>query len=502
MRKLGAVLLLSMASFGILTMISITGSDSIALAQTSSEPTHADNWASANFAQKTALQEQVEFSRLAKELETKITERDTYLTGLLESINANPPTEGTGGESFTSECVIATAAYGSNLAPQVQFLRNFRDDKIESTAAGSSFIQSFNLWYYSFSPSVAEYERGQPWLQHTVRLFITPLLAILQLSENGYSFIDGEPGALVSGAIASSLIGMVYFSPLALVALSRKRGIMTKLITFLLIAAGVGLTATVFGIFLELSGILMVATSVFVISLLAASAILIAKYLRILFELKWLRKIQQFDIRPRNRIHFASAILMLLAIVCSQLSATAFASAPSIPPPTLSREEIEGQLTTLGETKSWLEETRRIESFFADTEEVQSITSRLIDLQTQYVSGSREISGGDYAYALQYASDNYQKLSSKVYNDGVADRHFTLKDTLSSAILQLHYSTADEVNWRTCDACDADQAQELFQSSQLALETSTLNFYTYSQLVLDEGRQIQSRITDIDLMPS
>jgi hypothetical protein len=501
MRKFGAMLLLSMAIFAVVTMLSITGGDRIALGQTSSQPTQADNWASANFAQKTALQEQVEFSRLAQELQSKITDRDTYLTGLLESINSNNPTEGTGGESFTSECVIATAAYGSNLAPQVQFLRNFRDDQIESTAAGSSFIQAFNLWYYSFSPSVAEYERGQPWLQQTVRLFIMPLLSILQLSENGYSFIDGEPGALVSGGIASSLIGMVYFSPIALVALSRKRSVMTKLIIFLLIAVGVGLTATVIGIFLEHTGILIVATSVFVVGLLAASAILIAKYLGILFGLKWLRKIQLFDKRPRNRVHYASAILVILAIVCSQLSATAFASAPSIPQPTLSWEEIEGQLTTLGETKSWLEETRRIESFFADTEEVQSTTSRLIDLQTQYVSGSSGMTEGDYAYALQYASENYQKLSSKVYNDGVADRHFTLKDTLSSAILQLHYSTADEVNWRTCDACDADQARELFQSSQLALETSTQNFYTYSQLVLDEGRQIQSRITDIDLMP-
>lgn len=101
--------------------------------------------------------------------------------------------------------------------------------------------------------------------------------------------------------------------------------------------------------------------------------------------------------------------------------------------------------------KSWLEETRRIESFFPATEEVQSITSRLIGLQAQYFTGGSAMTEGDFAYEVQQASDNFQRLSSKVYNDGVADRHFTIKDTLSSAILQLRYSTADEVNWRTCE---------------------------------------------------
>src|SRR5690349_20188281 len=72
-------------------------------------------------------------------------------------------------------CLIATAAFGSELTPQVQYLRNFRDHYILSTNAGSSFMKVFNTWYYSLSPYIADYERHQPWLQETVKTSIYPL---------------------------------------------------------------------------------------------------------------------------------------------------------------------------------------------------------------------------------------------------------------------------------------------------------------------------------------
>jgi hypothetical protein len=115
-----------------------------------------------------------------------------------------------------SGCLIATAAFGSEIAPQVQFLRNFRQNYILSTNAGSSFMNVFNSWYYSFSPYVADYERHQPWLQQVVRTSIYPLIGILLTSEKAYSSLPGEYGAVFAGFIASSLIGAFYFSPLAL----------------------------------------------------------------------------------------------------------------------------------------------------------------------------------------------------------------------------------------------------------------------------------------------
>ena len=56
-------------------------------------------------------------------------------------------------------CLIATATYGSEMASQVQLLREIRDNKLMSTETGSSFVTGFNEIYYSFSPVIADYER-------------------------------------------------------------------------------------------------------------------------------------------------------------------------------------------------------------------------------------------------------------------------------------------------------------------------------------------------------
>ena len=84
--------------------------------------------------------------------------------------------------------MIATAAYGTELAPQVQFLREIRDNTIMSTETGTSFMTGFNQLYYSFSPTIADMERENPMFQEAVRVFITPMvstLSIMTLAENG-----------------------------------------------------------------------------------------------------------------------------------------------------------------------------------------------------------------------------------------------------------------------------------------------------------------------------
>jgi peptide/nickel transport system substrate-binding protein len=120
-------------------------------------------------------------------------------------------TNGTTPESTPSGCLIATAAFGSELTPQVQYLRSFRQDYILSTVSGSAFMNAFNSVYYSFSPQVADYERDQPWLQATVKTTIYPLFGILTVSEKAhFAASGGEAGAVAAGAVASSLIGAVY----------------------------------------------------------------------------------------------------------------------------------------------------------------------------------------------------------------------------------------------------------------------------------------------------
>ena len=78
-------------------------------------------------------------------------------------------------------CLIATATYGSELAPQVQQLRELRDTKILQTESGKSFMNSFNEFYYSFSPVIADYERENPIFKESVKVTLTPMLTSLSI---------------------------------------------------------------------------------------------------------------------------------------------------------------------------------------------------------------------------------------------------------------------------------------------------------------------------------
>lgn len=85
-------------------------------------------------------------------------------------------------------CLIATAAYNTELASQVQMLREVRDNTILSTESGTAFISLFNTFYYSFSPAVADIERENPTLRAIIRGIITPMIYSL----SPLSLIDGD----------------------------------------------------------------------------------------------------------------------------------------------------------------------------------------------------------------------------------------------------------------------------------------------------------------------
>jgi len=89
-------------------------------------------------------------------------------------------------------CLIATAAYGSEMAPQVQLLREIRDNKVLSTESGHSFMTGFNTFYYSFSPTIADWERESPAFKETVKLGLTPLLASLSILNHVKKCLDME----------------------------------------------------------------------------------------------------------------------------------------------------------------------------------------------------------------------------------------------------------------------------------------------------------------------
>ena len=78
-------------------------------------------------------------------------------------------------------CLIATATYVSELAPKVQNLRELRDNKLLQTQSGSAFMESFNDFYYSFSPIIADYERENSVFKEGVKLAITPMISSLSI---------------------------------------------------------------------------------------------------------------------------------------------------------------------------------------------------------------------------------------------------------------------------------------------------------------------------------
>jgi len=109
-------------------------------------------------------------------------------------------------------CLIATAAFGSEMAPQVQFLREIRDNTVLQTQSGSTFMTGFNQFYYSFSPTIADYERENPAFKEAVKLTLTPLLTSLTLLQ--YVDIDSESEMLGYGIGVILLnIGMYFVAP-------------------------------------------------------------------------------------------------------------------------------------------------------------------------------------------------------------------------------------------------------------------------------------------------
>jgi len=82
------------------------------------------------------------------------------------------------------------------------------------TTAGSAFMQVFNAWYYSFSPSVAQFIASNDPIRAPIRVMLYPLLGVLGLSSLVYSLFSGAPefGVVMAGLVASSLIGLVYLT--------------------------------------------------------------------------------------------------------------------------------------------------------------------------------------------------------------------------------------------------------------------------------------------------
>ncbi|MFC1808377.1 CFI-box-CTERM domain-containing protein [Candidatus Omnitrophota bacterium] len=80
-------------------------------------------------------------------------------------------------ESGTRACFIATASYGSPLAPEVNTLCRFRDKYLANNYVGRKFIST----YYKHSPPIADFIRDKDYLKRLLRLILAPIVRLCGL---------------------------------------------------------------------------------------------------------------------------------------------------------------------------------------------------------------------------------------------------------------------------------------------------------------------------------
>jgi hypothetical protein len=134
--------------------------------------------------------------------------------------SSDPATSTNPGIPRGGGCLIATATYGSEMATEVQQLRELRDNQLLQTASGTQFMTMFNDVYYSFSPVIADYERENPLFKEIVKIAITPMISTLSLMENANS--ESEVLGMGLSVIALNL-GMYLAVPAVVIVGIRKR---------------------------------------------------------------------------------------------------------------------------------------------------------------------------------------------------------------------------------------------------------------------------------------
>lgn len=147
---------------------------------------------------------------------------DTFYAGNVKKISSNTGNSNsqTSDSSAGGGCLIATAIYGTELAPQVQKLREIRDSKLSQTESGTSFMSGFNQFYYSFSPYIADWERESPMFKEAVKIAITPMITTLSLMD--YADTESEVLGIGISLIALNL-GMYLGVPMFGIVLVRKK---------------------------------------------------------------------------------------------------------------------------------------------------------------------------------------------------------------------------------------------------------------------------------------
>ena len=125
-----------------------------------------------------------------------VTSQTTFTT---ETVISEQPTPSNPPETQPTQrgCIIATAAYGSELAPEVFYMRYVRDKLMGSTRIGGTLVHAFNAFYYSWSPSLARIIAASELLQVVFRVLLLPLVSIIHITAWLFTIFGGGDFASV-----------------------------------------------------------------------------------------------------------------------------------------------------------------------------------------------------------------------------------------------------------------------------------------------------------------
>ena len=204
---------LESTSLGIASFVDQTKDPQHYIDRYNNEPKYKE-WFDTNYPQYSSIYEAVGLEEPTPEPTPEPTSKlcgsgTELVNGICQVIKTEEPTS-------TSEegggCLIATATFGTELAPQVQQLRELRDNSLLQTASGTSFMSSFNDFYYSFSPTIADWERESPVFKEAVKITLTPMISSLSILN--YVDMDSEESVLGYGMSLILLnLGMYFVAP-------------------------------------------------------------------------------------------------------------------------------------------------------------------------------------------------------------------------------------------------------------------------------------------------